>query len=198
MTGRRDDVDDLLEQLAALCCSRSGAFVAPLGMRLERGDEAGERRRSRESGVESRGAGLRLERTRRLVRRGGEGSRRGDAQALRVTHVQPAGLLGPAQPLLRRDGVEVEGARIDLDRAGGLRAVDEQRHPALAQAVQVEPAPRRPEDVRGGDEPRARRHRSEDRVLVRLAYDDARAGCVHRANEPEVLLVGRDDLVRQA
>ena len=38
-----------------------------------------------------------------------------------------AGGIGPAGPLLGRHGVEVELARLDPDRAGRLRAVDEHR-----------------------------------------------------------------------
>ena len=121
---------------------------------------------------------------------------RRDAQPLRVADVERAGRLGPAQPLLRGDGVEVERLRVDPDRAGGLRAVDEQRQPArLLQMREVEPPAGRPEHVRRREQLRPRRHRGEDRVLVRRRDDDPRAGRVHRPGQAEVLLVGDDDLV---
>ena len=46
-----------------------------------------------------------------------------------------------------------------------------------------------------GDEPRARRDGGEHRVLVSRGDDDTRAARVERAEQAEVLLVGRHDLV---
>ena len=126
-----------------------------------------------------------------------EVARARDAQPLRVADVERAGRVRAAQPLLRGDGVEVERAGVDRDRAGRLRAVDEQRQPARAPRSCARSS-RRPvvqstcesaiSCVRGVTAARiASSSASRD--------DDARAGRVQRPDQAEVLLVGRDDLV---
>ncbi len=196
MPRRRDDLDVRLEQLTAARCIFGRARVAPVRMHGERGDQAGEIRHADPAGVEPRARLARDERTRQLVRLLREVRRRTHADQLRVAHVECAGRIGGAQPLLRRHRVEVELADVDLDRARRLRTVDEERQTALvAQAMHVEPAARRPEHVRRRDQARTRCYRREHRVLVRLDDHDAGAGRVQRTRQAEVLLVGRDHLV---
>ena len=52
--------------------------------------------------------------------------------------------------------------------------------------------------MRDGDQPRSRGHRREQRVLVGLGHHDAGAARVELAEQAEVLLVARDDLVLRA
>ncbi len=103
-------------------------------------------------------------------------ARRRHAQPLGIAHVEATRRLRAAEPLLRRHGVEVEFARVDLDRAGRLRAVDEHGNAApFANACEVEPPAGRPQHVRGRDQARARRDRCEDARPRRRSVTTTRA-----------------------
>ena len=126
MAGLGHDLRALGEQLAAARGRFGCAFVAPLRVHVERGEQPGSRSERREVRVEAVGALLRLERPRfEVVLALGEIARLREPQRVRVTHRQRAGQVGTAEPLLCRDGVEVGVRRVDGDRAGRLRAVDE-------------------------------------------------------------------------
>ena len=142
-------------------------------MRLERRQQAGERRRRDPAGVEAGGAGLRRESAGRARRPSApEVARRGDRErAPGRGRRGRRSASGAAQPLLRRDRVEVEpAASPGRDGAGRLGAVHEHGHArVLPDADEVEAAAGRPEDVRGRDQPCARRLDGRDeRLLGRL------------------------------
>ncbi len=165
-------------------------------MRRKGREETEEHRRREPAGIEARRTVLRDECACRLVRRLGEVARRGDAQPLGVADEERARRLRPAEPLLRRHGVEVEVAGSGDDCARRLSPVDEHGQPGLLpHAPQIEAASGRPEDVRRRDQARARRDSRENRVFVPLRHDDTGAGRVHCSGEAEVLLIGDDDLV---
>ncbi len=104
--------------------------------------------------------------------------------------------LGPAQPLLTRDRVEVDAVRVHRHRAHRLRAVDEHGDPGRrAQLLDGQHRARRPQDVRDGEQARARGDRRRDVLGIRLGDDDRRARHVQRSEQSEVLVRGGDDLV---
>src|SRR5207247_10767015 len=98
----------------------------------------GERSEGYPTRVETWRAGLR-----RVVRLGlpVPGAVRGkrEAQLLRPfgTNVEPTGHVGPEEPFLRGDGVEVatERLHVDGDRAGRLSAVDQERDTAARELL---------------------------------------------------------------
>ena len=106
---------------------------------------------------------------------------------------------GPQSHFWPDSGEEVEPARIDRDDADRLGAVDENRQASpLAQLVHREQLARRPEHVRQGQEPRARRDRRHDLVRIGRDDDDASLRRVQRAEQAEVLVRRRDHLVAVA
>src|SRR5439155_5091571 len=95
----------------------------------ERRLEPGQRRVRDPPAVEPRGSALRRKRPRLLVRELQEVGWQRDVQALGVADVEGSGRVGATQPFLAGDRVEVEPRRVHGDRAGRLRAVDEDRYP---------------------------------------------------------------------
>ena len=194
---RYDDVaagfgERAAEALGHLLRSR----VSPLRNRGDRGAEARHRSLRSEVRVEARGPVLGAVRTVGLVALLGEVARARDAQRLGVGDDERSRPLRAAQPLLPGHRVVVETGRVDVDDADRLRAVDEDRETGpSAKLVHGQDRARRPEDVRDGDEPRAGRHCRDDPLRIRLDDDDPRSGRVERADEPEVLVRRRDDLV---
>ncbi len=125
------------------------------------------------------------------------------AERLRVAHVERAGRRRPAEPLLARHGVVVVRLCIDRDRADRLRAVDEERH--IQRRLQFRKRygmSLDPEDVGHRDEPRSRPDLGEDRVeclgggpVPHFRHPNVCPRRMERTEQPEVLGVGRDDLV---
>ena len=104
--------------------------------------------------------------------------------------------LRAAQPFLPGDGVEVEPIRVDRNCAHRLRAVDEDRDAGRSpQLVHGKHGAGRPEDVRDRDQARARGDRRCDVLRIRLHDHDPRTRGVQRAEQPEVLVGRRDQLV---
>ena len=109
------------------------------------------------------------------------------------------------QPLLPREGVEVDSGRGHRDRPDRLRSVREHGHAEPGELVERQQLPGRPGDVRDGDQLRRRADLDRDRVerglrraAAQLRRADRRARCRQRAEQPEVLDVGRHDLVAGA
>ena len=195
----------LLEQaVAAAVGELPRALEAPLRQVGERRLEAGERRRRREGRVEAARPGLR--RPGSLGDVVGLGARVGDEprpQRLRLAHVQRTGGVGPAEPLLRADRVEVGRGHVDVERADRLCAVDEHGNVrGLAQLAPREDRAVDPRDRGDRDQPRSRRHLLTDQL------EDVRRACTAHpgdaqprarpeqgTGQPEVLRVGRRDLV---
>ncbi len=169
----------------------------------ERGLEAGERGGRNPAAVEARCTRLRLELAALVVAVLGEVRRQCDPKPLRVADVQGARRVGPAEPLLRGQRVEVVVRGVDADRARRLGAVDEQRDlRRLAQLLDRQQIAGQPGDVREGEQTCTRTRLGENRIqglLGRKVADprdaDGRAGGAKRAEQPEVLDVGGDDLV---
>ena len=126
-----------------------------------------------------------------------EVARERDGQVLRASDDERTRDVRPAQPLLARDRVVVDRTRLDRDHARRLGAVDEDGKASLGLDVcRIERVPGHPGDVRDRDQPRAVRDRLENPVLG--GSDDSRARRVERADQAEVLDVGRHDLVVRA
>ena len=138
-------------------------------------------------------------RTRRPARsaaaRGSSG--RADAERVRVGDDERARPLRAAEPLLPGDRVEVEPARVDRDRPDRLRAVDEDRAvPCGAlRSCTGSTAP----VVQRTCESASRRVRGVTAATMRSGSGSTTTtrapGRVQRADEPEVLVRRRDDLV---
>ena len=92
---------------------------------------------------------LRLERSVLLVALLREVARASDAERVGLGDDERARPLRAAEPLLPRDRVEVEPARVDGDRADGLRPVDEDRQPGLSRGARGPAAPHRSSRGRG-------------------------------------------------
>ncbi len=125
-------------------------------------------------------------------------ARDGDALAQLGGHVEHAGAVGPAQPLLAgaRVGVAAQSAQVDWHRAHALRAVEDERHVERRQLARRDQAAR-PADVRAGDERCLRRDRFGELAHRGFAHAHAvQLACrTERAEQPGVLLVAGEDLV---
>ena len=175
----------------------------PVGNELDRGGEAGERSARDPAPVEPSGALPRREDPRLVVPELREVRRQRDPQRLRVADVQRSRRVRSAQPFLAGDGVEVVTLRLDGNRPGRLRAVDEDRQACLLlDLLDGEQVPGQPGDVGQREQPGPLPHLVEDRLqrlLGRPVADPrdahARARCLERAEQAEVLAVRRDHLV---
>ena len=113
---------------------------------------------------------------------------------------------GPHSHFWRADRVVVGLGRVDLDRADGLGTVHQHRHTRrLAQLAPGKDLPVEPRDGRQRDQARARRDLGADEVeefgrgpFAHLCDAEVGARAEQRAGEPEMLHVGRHDLVAGA
>ena len=208
--GRRERPRGRLgQELAASVGELPRPREPPVGQVGERGLEPGERRRRREAGVEPprlRPSAPRCPRRCRRSRRSDTRSSRG-AQRLGLAHVERAGRVRPAEPLLRADRVEVGGGRVDGERTDGLRAVDEHRarrspRAARATGTSCRRATRRPRSRSGGCAgvtwARIRSKTSSARAAPDLGDPKPRSRREQRPGQTEVLGVRGHDLVAVA
>ena len=159
-----DDVDHSGEPLSRAAGLLEPAHEPPLGRGGERRLQSGDLARAYPARVEPSCAGFRAERGVVVVdepERGG----RSQPKPLGIGHVQRAGALRPAEPLLPRDRVVVVRCGVHVDRADRLCAVDEDRHSGLGlQLGDRQDVPGRPGDVREREQLRPGRDLCQDRV----------------------------------
>ena len=123
-----DDVASCIGQPRTEALRQFGcACVPPDRDRRDRSPQPGDGRRRCQVRVEARRAVLRHEASVVLVRLLGEVARPRDAERLGLGDDERARPLRPAEPLLPRDRVVVEPARVDGKDADRLRCVDEDR-----------------------------------------------------------------------
>ena len=197
---RGDDVLACLhEQLPAAFGHLGTTLEAPLGAKPNRGQEPAHQRGGYPVGVETASSRPRLECAVWLVRPLREVARSRDPQPFGIGDDEGSGRLRSTEPLLTRNRQEVETDGFDWDRAHGLRSIDQDWDSRpLAELADRQHLPRRPEDVREGEQTCPRRDRRLDRFRVRRDDHRPRSGCVQRADQPEVLVRGRDHLVAGA
>ena len=179
---------------AACSAARSNAQS---GRSVERREQAGEDRAREPARIEAGRALRRLEAARRLVGGLREVARARDPQALRIGDDERAGRIRPAEPLLAGDRQEVEARR----RRRGSRRRTGRRRRARARPVRSRSSrtgSRRPL-VQSTCESASRRVRGVTAARIASGSgstrDDARAARVQRAEQAEVLLRRRHDLV---
>ena len=176
---------------AAAC---SNAHAGGRSSAVEQARERARRPSSRARTARRRRRGV--ERAVRLVARLREVARRRDTEPLRVAHDERSGGVRAAEPLLPGDREEVDPVDVvGIAPTDCAPSASTGTPLALAQLGQREDGAGRPQHLRDRDQPRPRRDRGEDRVRVGLDDDDPRRRGAERAEQPEVLVGRRHDLV---